>query len=29
MGVMYKIVEGEPPDLPKKYSKELNAAMKK
>ncbi|XP_076469959.1 serine/threonine-protein kinase Nek11-like [Babylonia areolata] len=29
MGVMYKIVEGEPPDLPKKYSRELNGVLKK
>ena len=29
MGVMYKIVEGDAPELPKKYSKELNAVLKK
>nr|KAG5707857.1 hypothetical protein BaRGS_031588 [Batillaria attramentaria] len=29
MGVMYKIVEGEPPALPKKYSKELNGVFRK
>ena len=29
MGVMYKIVEGDTPDLPKKYSRELNAVLKK
>ncbi|KAL8590565.1 hypothetical protein ACOMHN_011001 [Nucella lapillus] len=29
MGVMYKIVEGEPPDLPKKFSKDLNEVLKK
>ncbi|XP_046329219.2 serine/threonine-protein kinase Nek11-like isoform X2 [Haliotis rufescens] len=29
MGVMYKIVEGKPPDLPKKYSRELNTVFQK
>ncbi|KAK7114041.1 serine/threonine-protein kinase Nek11-like [Littorina saxatilis] len=29
MGVMYKIVEGEAPDIPKKYSRDLNDVMKK
>ncbi|XP_052818938.1 serine/threonine-protein kinase Nek11-like isoform X3 [Mya arenaria] len=28
MAVMYKIVEGEPPDLPAKYSKELSRILK-
>ncbi|KAL4233987.1 Serine/threonine-protein kinase Nek11 [Mactra antiquata] len=28
MAVMYKIVEGDPPDLPSKYSKELNKVLK-
>ncbi|XP_060557287.1 serine/threonine-protein kinase Nek11-like isoform X3 [Ruditapes philippinarum] len=28
MAVMYKIVEGEPPDLPTKYSKDLNKVLK-
>ena len=28
MAVMYKIVEGDPPDLPSKYSKELNKILK-
>ena len=28
MAVMYKIVEGEPPDLPGNYSKELNRILK-
>ena len=28
MAVMYKIVEGEPPDLPSKYSKDLNKVLK-
>lgn len=29
MGVMYRIVEGEPPELPKKYSRELAAVFKR
>ncbi len=29
MGVMYKIVEGKPPDLPKKYSRDLNKVLQK
>lgn len=28
MAVMYKIVEGDPPDLPPKYSRELNQVLK-
>ena len=28
MAVMYKIVEGDPPDLPGSYSKELNRILK-
>ncbi|ESO98205.1 hypothetical protein LOTGIDRAFT_62743, partial [Lottia gigantea] len=28
MAVMYKIVEGKPPDLPKRYSKDLNEVFK-
>ena len=28
MSVMYKIVEGDPPDLPPKYSRELNKVFK-
>ena len=29
MGVMYKIVEGEVPELPRSYSRELNHILKK
>lgn len=29
MGVMYRIVEGEPPELPRKYSRELAAVFKR
>ena len=29
MAVMYKIVEGDPPDLPSTYSKDLNNIFKK
>ena len=29
MNVIYKVVEGKPPELPKKYSKELNDLLKK
>jgi NIMA (never in mitosis gene a)-related kinase len=29
MNVIYKVVEGKPPELPKTYSKELNDLLKK
>ena len=29
MNVIYKVVEGKPPELPKEYSKELNDVLKK
>jgi hypothetical protein len=29
MNVIYKVVEGQPPELPKTYSKELNDILKK
>jgi len=29
MNVIYKVVEGQPPELPSTYSKELNDLLKK
>lgn len=29
MNVIYKVVEGQPPELPRNYSKELNDLLKK